>query len=446
MNLAELKKKLKADSDELVALQAKESLTAEEQARWDELLASCESLTAQIEQIEADNQKRAQQAATIKGFQKKASSPNATPRLTRSGQPEAEPKITRQHNSADDDPNAGFRDHREFHMAVMEQSRSGTMDDRLRPLVRQAVGSDEHSTFSDGKGGYLVPEGFLPGLMTSVAEGDPTAALVKSIPMANQVVNMNARTDKNHSTSVSGGLVVYRREEAGTVAASNMNFEQLKLEATMLMGVAYATEEILDQSPVSFASLIGDGFADEFASKIIREKMSGTGVGQLEGVLNTPALITVSKETGQSADTILYANIVKMRARCWRYSQAIWLYNHDCLSELINLADDNGRLIWQPSARDGEPDMLHGRPAYPTEWCQTLGNKGDLLLGVWSEYYYGTYGGGMRSAESPYVRWLEHERAFKYFMSNAGKVSWRTPLTPANSTSTLSPFVVIEAR
>ena len=33
--------------------------------------------------------------------------------------------------------------------------------------------------------------------------------------------------------------------------------------------------------------------------------ISGTGAGQPLGILNAPALVTVSKETGQAADTIV---------------------------------------------------------------------------------------------------------------------------------------------
>lgn len=444
MTSKELKAKLAQVSQELAALDALDSFTDEQQSEWDAKFAEATQLKADIAAAEEQEKKRAQQRSQLKDFRAAANAPNLEPNPLRRGQP-GEPKITRQHNSADDDPNAGFRSHREFHEAII-QAGLGRTDERLLPL-KAAAGSDEQSTFSDAYGGYLVPEGFLPGLMTTMAESDPTVRLVQSVPMSSQIVRMNARTDQNHTTSVSGGLVVYRREETGTVSSGRMQIEQIKLEATMLMGVSYASEEILEQSPISFAALLEQGFADEFGAKIIREKISGTGVGQLEGILNTPALITVNKEAAQSADTVLYANIVKMRARLWRYSRAIWLYNHDCLPQLMRMPDDDGRLIWQSSARDGEPDMFLGRPAYASEWCKTVGDVGDIILADWSQYLYGTYGGSsMRSAESPYVRFLEHERCFKYWLSNAGKPWWRAAITPANSTATLSPFVVLQAR
>jgi hypothetical protein len=33
-----------------------------------------------------------------------------------------------------------------------------------------------------------------------------------------------------------------------------------------------------------------------------------------------------------------------------------------------------------PSAREDAPDMLFGRPLFFTEYCDTLGDEGDLLI------------------------------------------------------------------
>jgi len=46
-------------------------------------------------------------------------------------------------------------------------------------------------------------------------------------------------------------------------------------------------------------------------------------------------------------------------------------------------------------------------------------------------------------AESMNVRFVNHERAFKFWLRNAGAPWWRAALTPRESTTTLSPFVVL---
>ena len=267
------------------------------------------------------------------------------------------------------------------------------------------------------------------------------------IPMATPRVEIPARTDNNHSSSLAGGLIVYRRSEAQSVTATRMQVEQVALTANILSGLTYTTEELLSDSAISFVSLIEAGFRDEFAGKLLNEKIRGTGVGEMEGILNTPGLISVDAETGQDGDTIVYDNIVNMRARCWGYGNAVWLYNQDVLPQLMKLT--MGGLLnvpmWQTSAREGEPDMLLGRPAFPCEYCPTLGDAGDLLLCNWSQYLEGSYQ-PLQSGESVHVRFIYNERTFRFTMRNDGRCWWRAALTPAVSTTTLFPFVAIAAR
>jgi HK97 family phage major capsid protein len=346
------------------------------------------------------------------------------------------------------DPKKGFETPREFLMAVMQNRQPGShvTDERLKFLA--TAGSDEQGGYSDPYGGFLVPTGFIPTLLETPVEGDPTAALVQTVPMATSTVEIPARTDKTHTSSVSGGLVVYRRSEALTATASRMSMEQVKLSATSLTGLSYATEELLTDSAISFAAILERGFRDEFASKILYEKLHGTGAGTLEGVINAAATVSVAKETGQAADTITYQNVVKMRARCWGYGRAIWLYNQDALPQLMQMympIGTAGVAMWQNSAREGEPDMLLGRPAYPTEYCASIGDTGDIILGNWSEYLYGVRQ-QLESAESLHVRFEYNERTFRFSMRNAGACWWRAALTPKKSSTTLSPFVKLDAR
>lgn len=407
-------------------------LSDEERTEFDALEVERSAVATRIEQAKRDEEKRKALANRPKPTTGRPSADSSAPRIEVKGEASA------------NDPKKGFQTPREFLYAVM-QAKGRTIDNRLAPLRVAAAGSDEQGGYSDAYGGFLVPDAYLPGLKSVMAEGDPTAGRTTRIPMTSPIVRVNARTDKNHTSSVSGGLRVYRRAETDSAASSRMAIEQVTLNAHSLMGVAYATEEILTDSPQSFAALLEAGFRDEFGAKVLSEKLFGTGVGEYEGVLNGPCVVSVAKETGQSADTILYANIVKMRARCWGYGNAIWLYNHDCLPQLMNMADDFGRLLWQTSAREGEPDLFLGRPAYATEYADTVGDQGDVILGNWGEYLEGEIG-GITGAESMHVRFVEHERAFKFFTRNDGRCWWRSALTPKNSSSTLSPFVVLDAR
>lgn len=361
----------------------------------------------------------------------------------------------------------GFKNDRDFLVTVMKAYMTGTMDDRLVPLyepnvaarkeggtVRKTVGSDEARGISDPYGGFLVPTTFTPDLLKIDPEADPIGGRTRKVPMATPTVKMPARTDKNHTTSVSGGLTVTRRPETVAGTSSQMQLEQVVLDAHTLFGLSYATEELLRDSPISFAALLAAGFSDQFVYHLIKERLYGTGVGEFLGILTAldasslGPTVSVAKESGQAAATITFENVTKMRSRCWGYQNAVWLANHDCYPQLAALKLDigtAGTAMYTPSLREDRPDMLNGRPIFYTEYCKTIGTQGDLILANWNEYLEGTYQ-PMMNEESVHVRFVNHERTFKFWMRNAGQPWWRTALTPAYSTNKLSPFVVLDTR
>ncbi len=348
-----------------------------------------------------------------------------------------------------DDPKRGFKNHIEFFNAVIESGMNGMRPDKmpenLKPLFN-AVGSDESRVSSNPDGGFLIPPAFMPGVMTtdgSALQTD-TGLKTRQIPMSSPVVEINARVDKNHTSSVSGGFRVFRKEEAATVEATKATFEQVKLEAHGLMGLSYATEEILARSPISFAALIQTGFAEEKISKLNYERIWGSGVGEFLGVQNSPALVTVAKESDQTADTINGINLVKMKMRCWGYNNAVWMTNQDTELQLtaahIALSNTDIMRLYDPDTQ-----KLLGRPVIFDENMATLGDLGDIMLVNWNEYLEGTLGGNTFQ-ESIHVRFVYNERAFRFTAYNDGQPWWKTVLTPKKSATTLSPFVTLAAR
>lgn len=364
-----------------------------------------------------------------------------------------EPVVARE--SFLDDPKRGYETPRAFLFDVlahdMGQMAKVKRPSNLRSLrvvdVQAAAGSDEQGGYANPYGGFAVPTGLVPGLQTRGFDGDPIGALVTPLPMASPVVRVNARTDSTHTSSVSGGLTVTRRAETTAGTASRMQMEQVEFQASSLFGLAYATEEILRDSPMSFAALLEAGFRDEFGAKLMDERLNGTGAGELEGIINCPATVSVSKETGQVAATLVTKNVLNMRARCWGYAKAVWYANPTLIPQLALLTIDvgtGGVPVFMPSLREDVPDMLLGRPIFFGEFAKTAGTVGDIVLGNWSQYLEGTYE-PLQGASSVHVRFVNHEQTFKFWLRNCGKSWWRAALTPKNG-NTLSPFITLATR
>lgn len=432
-------------------------LEASDNAKIDELLGQAESFKAEAAKIEADEEASRQRAERVAAANKPAiPSAKITPPTPGNGSIRVEePNFTK-------DPMKGFASPREFFSMVMRENPRAAKDERMQFLSvcrlegLAAAGSDEHKSADDSSLGFLVPEGMSPDLLTTPSAMNPLAGKLRQVPMDTPSIKVNYRVDKDRTTSVSGGLSVSRSAETAAKTASQMRIGRLRMEASSLFGFAYATQELLTDSPRSVAALIAAGFGEEFANVELNELLFGSGTGEPLGFLNAnnAALISVSKETGQAAASIVANNIFKMTARCWNYNDAIWLYNPTCYPSLKTMYVPAGTAgvsvaLWDTISTvvNGDIrtiDTFNGRPAYASDKMKAVGTKGDIALVVPSEILAGTYQ-PLQTAESIHVRFTNHEQAFKFWKRNDARPWWETALTPENG-DTRSPFVTLNTR
>ena len=184
------------------------------------------------------------------------------------------------------------------------------------------------------------------------------------------------------------------------------------------------------------------------------EVFNGLGGGAILGVLNSDALVSVSKETGQAANTIQFENINKMWSRCWsrsRMSPALaWFINQDCEPQLDAMSvpvGTGGVPVYLPAGglSGSRLSTLKGAPVIPTEFNKTLGTKGDIILADLSQYLL-VDKGGPQSDSSLHVRFINNEKTYRFIYRVDGRPLWNTALTPAQGSNTLAPFVALNTR
>jgi HK97 family phage major capsid protein len=303
-------------------------------------------------------------------------------------------------------------------------------------------------------GGFLVEQEFIPRLLTRVWE---TGLLVGRVDKQQVGPNFNgmkypadAETSRADG-SRAGGILMYWAAEAGTKTASTPAFRQISLELKKLIGLCYATDELL-QDAVALETYIMKKFGEEMGFKLDDAILRGTGAGQPMGILNSPALVTVAKETNQAAATVVTENILKMRSRLWGKSRknSVWLINQDVEPQLhaLSLAVGTGGIpVYMPAnGLSQEPyDTLFGRPVLPIEQCSTLGTVGDIVLVDLSQYLM-IDKGQLAATSSIHVKFQYDETAFRFVYRVDGQPWWNSPLTPYKGTNTQSPFVALATR
>ncbi|KKL49203.1 hypothetical protein LCGC14_2317850, partial [marine sediment metagenome] len=148
-------------------------------------------------------------------------------------------------------------------------------------------------------------------------------------------------------------------------------------------------------------------------------------------------------------------NIKKMYAQMAPRSliNGVWMINQSCWTELMNMTipvGTGGIPVWMPAnlAQDRPNSTLMGMPVIPVEQCATLGTVGDIVLGDWTQYVAITKG-GLQSAQSMHVRFINDEQVFRFVYRVDGQPIWNKSLTPYKDATTsrpISPFLALETR
>jgi len=301
----------------------------------------------------------------------------------------------------------------------------------------------------------LIPEEFRAQLLSKALELSNFMNRCTLIPMATNSIGIPYVDDADRSSGyLHGAVKLYWTDEEGSKTSSKPKFGKVTLVLKKLIGLAYSSDEILQDSPISLEPLLNKMFTEAFAWTMDDILINGTGAGQPLGLINAPALVTVSKESGQAADTIVFENIVKMYARMPSANRknAVWLANDDTFSQLatMSLAVGTGGVpVYLPANQAaGQPfDTLLGKPLIFTEHCQKLGDKGDIFFVDWSEYLLGQKRGqGIQTATSIHLKFDYDQTAFRFVFRVDGQPWWKAALTPRYSSDTLSPYVTLAAR
>ena len=301
------------------------------------------------------------------------------------------------------------------------------------------------------EGGFLVPEEFRAELLMLALEMAVVRPRARVIPMAGLRVLIPAIRDTSHATSVFGGVQAsWLGESADLSTVREPTFMQIALTARKLTGYTRASNELIADSAISLESIIGQLFPQAIAYFEDEAFMNGTGAGQPLGIINADALISVAKETGQAATTLVYENLIKMFARMLPQSlnRAVWVMHPDTFPQLATLSlavGTGGSAVWLSNAAGGAPATILGRPVVFSEKCQTLGTAGDVYFADFGYYLIGDRM-ALQMASSPHVRFNNDETVWRFTQRVDGRPWVVAALTPRYGTSTMSPFVAVATR
>jgi HK97 family phage major capsid protein len=284
-------------------------LTAEEEAAQEADEALLKRQIKNIERMEALNA----DATKIGVNPTQPQQPEGT--LTVPAQPIAHGPVSYRHNGLiyatprarlDD---GGFKSLAEFAQAVRFANPAAggayRVDDRL------AAPANTQMETGDAAGSYLVPAEYRQQIIDLTFAGDdPMMNFIVADPTSsNRVVGLG----DDATPWGTSGVQAFWRVEADQMTATKMALKPRETNLNEIYVFVNATEELLEDAP-RVGTLLTAKSSGALRWKLSDAWMWGDGVAKPLGWMKSQALISVAKEGGQAADSIVRQNVAKIIA------------------------------------------------------------------------------------------------------------------------------------
>lgn len=297
--------------------------------------------------------------------------------------------------------------------------------------------------------GYMVLPEFNNNIIERIYQNNIWSQTDQYTVNNNMVFLANAETSRATGSRY-GGLQGYWVDEASNLTKSKPKFRRIELTLKKLAVLVYLTDELLADGGAALEAYVTRLAAREFNFMLGDAVFNGSGVQQPLGIINSPALLSISKETGQQAGTIVTENLDKMWARRFVAGNYSWYHNQDCGPQLDRLTQDIGTAgisLNRPnnSIASVMNQTIKSAPRIETEFNQTVGTTGDINLADFGQYLTISKG-GINQAYSTHVEFLTDQVALKLTMRVNGRPWETTPTTPYKGSNTQASFLSLATR
>lgn len=328
--------------DELRKATDGREMTAEEQQRWDALLADYDKADRKVEQEERFEELERRQA---------------------------EQSYERQYAADGNDDPAEYRS--AFVEYLLKGENGVSAENRHR--------FEERAGITGLAGGVLVP-----------------STLANSIEKALKTYGGMLEAGSVFSTSTGGDLImptvndttskatVVAEYQKSTQKAPSFGSETLKAY-TYRTPIVPVSLELLQDNSFDLESLLADHLAESFGRGMNEDLTVGDGKGKPKGIIEW----ATASDAAPSASAIKLDDLVDLiRSVDSAYARnGRFMFNRNTLYSLVKIKDTTNRYIWQEGARDGTPPTLFAKPYTLNDDMPDIGaGKASVLFGDFSKF------------------------------------------------------------
>ena len=230
------------------------------------------------------------------------------------------------------------------------------------------------------EGGYTVPSEFEHQLVEALQEENIMRGLVHVITTASGDRKIPLVTNYGNASWV---------EEEQQIPESDVAFGQVSLGAHKLATAIRISQDLLQDSAFDMASFITHEFQRRAGAAEEEAIISGDGshkpIGLLHATLGAQVGVTTASSTAITTDEMIdLQHSLKSGYR----RKAVFIMNDAAIKALRKLKDAAGQYLWQPSIREGVPDMILNTRVYMSNYMPLVeAGKKVVLYGDLSYYW-----------------------------------------------------------
>ncbi|MEO5331324.1 MAG: phage major capsid protein [Magnetococcus sp. YQC-5] len=339
------------------------------------------------------------------------------------------------------DPKRGYQSLGQFALDVRQATTGFGISDRLQAATMGSVTANEGS---GAQGGFLVPPEFAEEIFTLSLEED---ALLPMTTVGTTSGNSMVYKQSEDTPWSTDGVQVYWEHEMAAAKVSAPNFGNHTMHLHKLLGMVVVSDELLADAQAMDTHL-RSALPSAVRWKINAAIMWGSGGQEPFGCMRSGAVITVPKEAGQAAGTVVIENIDKMVATLPPGSlrNARWMMHNTVWPKLrkLNTLNDLAFVSGTPANPYG---TLSGLPIMVTQLAEELSSEGDISL-VDLRYYRTLTKPGMSTeiATSMHLFFDQGATAYRVTVRLDGGPKVSKPIKAAKGNFKMSPFVMLGAR
>jgi HK97 family phage major capsid protein len=324
----------------------------------------------------------------------------------------------------------------------------GKVYGHIHPSLR-ATGLSEGS---GSGGGFLAPQGWTDRILYH-KWGSKIFPMCNTFKVEYNSMQIPQLDDSDRSSGLFLNAPTYQVEEAGEKIISKLRLMTNQASMKKTCCIIAATDEIINDAN-ALEQWVFDSMGKSIGWDLDRQIIRGDHTDSILGLLNSPAKIRIPKAAGQTANTIVLANVVNQISRltpeALTSKSTVFLVNPDALPQLYTMSLTVGAAGSSaiPAYRFKGPgedfDTLFGYKVIPTEHASVVGDEGDCILASLDRFLIATR--SLKKATSSSWGFLTDQTAFRCVLRSWGQLDHAKTITPYNGGSNLSSVITIADR